>query len=141
VLFRSLVDQGLEVMDQIEVLVDKAKEQEQELSAQEKVFQEFLAQAKQEQARIEGEIEDLRQHIAAQEKKCNPKILETYKQLSAFFNTHGGNVLAPVKGQVCSACGTKVLPNDQVILSRRKDLIQCKTCSRILYLPGRAAVN
>ena len=137
----DLEDRGLELMDQIESLKEKAAESERVFRQEEQVFQGFLEKSKQERTRILAEIEKLQRAMATQEQQCNPEVLAEYKQLAAFFSSRGGNVLSPVKGDVCSACGSKVLPNDQVSLSRGKILVKCKTCSRILYNPGRMAVN
>ena len=137
----DLEDRGLAVMDEIETLKERAGEQEKRYRREEQIFQEFLEKSKQEKARIQEEIGKLRQEIVGHEKRCDPVVLAEYKQLAAFFSSRGGNVLSPVKGTVCSACGSRVLPNDQVNLSRGKILVKCKTCSRILYIPGRMAVN
>lgn len=57
--------------------------------------------------------------------------LEKYAQMQARVK----DPVVPVVNGSCTACFFSVSPTDMIALKRRK-LIQCKDCFRLLYLPG-----
>ena len=130
-------DRALELYEKVEELQALVAEEKSQLEEQEGVFQEFLKSMAEEEARIDRETQRLRAHLLELEAEADPEALLRYGQLMNYFANHGGVVLCPVVAGVCTACGSRILPNDEVKLLRGIELVQCKACSRILYLPNR----
>ncbi|MGR3293486.1 MAG: zinc ribbon domain-containing protein [Candidatus Scalindua sp.] len=57
--------------------------------------------------------------------------LKNYNRLS---NIKGGKAIVPVIGNVCGGCSMNVTPQTLNELMGGKDLVFCRSCSRILYL-------
>ena len=77
----------------------------------------------------------LRQQRAALLVQADSEAYLQYVQLMGFFSSRGGVVLSPAIRGVCKACGSRILPNDEVKLHQNHQLVRCKSCGRILYLP------
>jgi len=46
-----------------------------------------------------------------------------------------GEGLAPIEGNVCQGCFSSITPNDRSRLISALELVVCRSCSRIIYLP------
>jgi len=131
-------DRILELYDQVEAVKAEAARAEEAFKAEEAVFREFLKSLEEEEARIQEEIQALGAKLVEIKKATEPEVLARYESLMRYFEKHGGVVVSPVVGGVCKACGSRILPNDEVKLLRAEEIVQCKACSRILYLPERS---
>jgi len=131
-------DRVLELYDQVEEIKKEAARGEDAFKAEEATFREFLKSLSEEEARIKKEMEALRVKAEEIKRETDPDALQEYEALMRYFANHGGVVVSPVVGGVCKACGSRILPNDEVKLLRAEELVHCKACSRILYLPERS---
>ena len=50
------------------------------------------------------------------------------------FQAHGEG-LAPIENNVCQGCFSSVTPNDRSRLISGRELVVCRSCQRIVYLP------
>ena len=57
--------------------------------------------------------------------------LQSYNRLS---NIQGGKAIVPVIGNVCGGCSMNITTQTLNELMSSKDLVFCRSCSRILYL-------
>lgn len=53
----------------------------------------------------------------------------TYEQL---LEKYPGRVLAPLKGDSCGGCGTRMVPNDAVRVKAMNGVVRCPACQRML---------
>ena len=81
------------------------------------------------QQRVE-EIEEKRMRVTA---RIDAKTLMTYERVR---ERKGGQAVAQIHGDACSACGVTVPPSAEWKL-RQGELIQCDTCGRILISIGQ----
>jgi predicted nucleic acid-binding Zn-ribbon protein len=119
-------------------LVDKADSKE----AQRKVLQDEIREMEEVYAELAANVE--REMAVAQEKadkmeternermgsKVPPDVLKVYEEL---LEARGGLALAALEDRTCTGCYITVPTNIYVKLSRGRDLVQCPSCSRILY--------
>lgn len=54
---------------------------------------------------------------------------QAYEQL---LDKYPGRTLAPMKGDSCGGCGTRLVPNDAVRVKAMNGLVRCPSCQRIL---------
>lgn len=128
-------DRALGLMERGESLAKAAAEAEAVFREEERAMGEFLIKMEEEEARIHEETERLRQQRAALLVQADSEAYLQYVQLMGFFSSRGGVVLSPAIRGVCKACGSRILPNDEVKLHQNHQLVRCKSCGRILYLP------
>jgi hypothetical protein len=148
-------------------LVKNAKEMmanERELQANRKAAQEreeevaklggAVEGAKKSIAQHEGELEQLRQHVAAEEETAkvktaeidaqiaeaqkarteaaaavNPQVLKKYSSIKM----RRGLALAPVKNGTCQGCNMNIPPQLFNVLQRGNSIELCGSCNRIIY--------
>ncbi len=134
----EIEDRTLELYDRVEEIKREAAREEEAFKEKEATFREFLKSLEEEEARIQGEMERLAAKVEEIKRATDPDALQRYESLMRYFASHGGVVVSPVVGGVCKACGSRILPNDEVKLLRAEELVQCKACSRILYLPEKS---
>ncbi len=134
----EIEDRTLELYDRVEEIKREAAREEEAFKAEEATFREFLRSLEEEEARIRREMEALAAKVEEIKKATDPEALQRYESLMKYFAKHGGVVVSPVVGGVCKACGSRILPNDEVKLLRAEEIVQCKACSRILYLPEKS---
>jgi hypothetical protein len=117
-----------EVIKQGEQLV---KEAQARLTAAEAEFKEF-------EQRAHGELathqQDLAQHDERREqirRAIKPEVLKVYDRA---YGAHGEGVV-PIESNICQGCFSSITPNDRSRLLSSLELIVCRSCQRILYLP------
>lgn len=89
-------------------------------------------QLKAEQETLEsriGEIEEERRAVAS---RIDAEILRDYERVR---ERKGGQAVAQIRGDTCSACGVSVAPSMEWKL-RQGELVHCDTCGRILIASG-----
>ncbi|MHC4377955.1 MAG: zinc ribbon domain-containing protein [Planctomycetota bacterium] len=118
--------------------VDKADSKE----AQRKALQEEIREMEETYAELASNVEQ--ELGVAQEKadkmeternermgsKVPPDVLKVYEEL---LEARDGMALAALEDRTCQGCYITVPTNIYVKLSRGRDLVQCPSCSRILY--------
>jgi uncharacterized protein len=104
-----------------------------------------LATAKSEEARVAAEIAaaepgfkariaELQTAITAAESCLPGEFVTPYRRL---VQAYGAAALAKVEGTICGVCFVNLTPQTQVAL-RAGQVMFCKTCGRLMYLPGDA---
>ena len=127
-----LVDHALAALSTIDEIVEKS-------AAALAEFEEARKVRESEAASVEGQLAEIDEEVARLEAD-RPSLVE---QIDAAVLNHyqrsvskrGETALVPVIDGACQGCFMKVTPETINALKRGTDLIFCKTCSRILYLP------
>lgn len=112
------------------------------LKAEEKAAKEALAggeqKLKDEEAAVAGEMAGVEKDLAAivaerqvAEKSVGSGTLDRYRRI---LEKTGNRALAPVRGRTCQGCSMEIPSNDVAMLLGAKEIVLCKSCSRILYL-------
>ena len=119
-------------VERVESSKAEVAELEGKLEAAQAVFSEFSTNVDSELAEAKARQEDLQsKRDARMSSDLEPSTLDLYDRL---LTARGGEAMAPLEGGVCQACYIQVPPNLVVRLARGKDVIQCSSCDRILYL-------
>jgi predicted nucleic acid-binding Zn-ribbon protein len=128
-----LEEEVIKVLDEIENISQKVKEEKTLLAAEEKNFKDEEAQLTAKIKSIENEIEELesKRKISAQD--VNAEILDKYEKL---LKTRSGLAIVPVdvNTENCGACNMRVTPQTINTIKMYKDLVLCENCVRILYI-------
>jgi predicted nucleic acid-binding Zn-ribbon protein len=126
---RPKEDVLLGLMSQVEEIEAKVKataEEVERLNREWKQSQEALRQRKSEVETVLAKLKEERKGLAQQ---IDPEVLNTYERLRL---TKGQAVVKVERGK-CQGCHITV-PTSQWQKARAGDLIQCNSCSKILYL-------
>ncbi len=115
----------------------------QEWKAAEKTFKEKVknldqqrAELKDRQAHLQGKLAELEARRAESIQRLPKDVRELYHYIAS---NRGGLAMAAVRDQTCTACHIQLRPRVYQSLKLMEDLIQCESCSRILYLPEMIA--
>lgn len=116
--------------------IDASKEEmaslQSKLEAEQAVFAEYAGNIESELGEAKARQEDLQaKRDARMSKDLDPRTLDLYDRL---LLARDGEAMAHLDGGVCQMCYIQVPPNLVVRLARGKDVIQCSSCDRILYL-------
>ena len=117
-----------EVIKQGEKLVKDAEAHLKEAQAEFGAFEE----------RAGKELSEHKAELLAQDERreqirraLDAEVLKVYDRA---FKALGEGVV-PVEGNICQGCFSSVTPNDRSRLLSGRELVTCRVCSRILYLP------
>lgn len=123
-----------QILEQFEViktgerLVKEAEARLVEAQAEFKAFEERarkeLVEHRQERTQQDERREQVRRAL-------DPEVLKVYDRA---FRAHG-EAVAPVEGNICQGCFSPVTPNDRSRLLSGRELVTCRVCSRIQFLP------
>ena len=124
-------DEGLRLLEQVEIHERDAADLQAKIEAEQKVFDLFSAN-------IDREIqaaEARRVELAAERSKrmkgdLPPEVLADYERL---LRSRGGVALAQLDGRQCQACYMDMPTNMTVRVARGAELVRCPSCDRILY--------
>lgn len=124
-------DDGLKLLEQVEVLDRDAQDLQQKHDAELKVFEAFAANVAAEIAAAEAK----RAKLAAERAKrlkgdIPPEVQGDYERL---LRSRGGIALAQLDGRQCQACFMDIPTNMTVRVARGSELVRCPSCDRILY--------
>ena len=120
----------LEIMDQVESVEAGVAALSHELEATTTEWQREQGQLGKEKAALEDSLSDLRQKRGAMTAEIDPKVLTLYEQL----RKNKKWAVARVEQGICRGCRIS-LPTSELQQVRSSALVQCGSCSRILYLP------
>jgi predicted nucleic acid-binding Zn-ribbon protein len=127
----KLEDNLLEAMD----VIDKSKEnlaKYKTIVQQEQAkFKELEIKFNSEIARLENLLKEANDKRKSLVDSVRPELLRIYNRISMKWS---GSALATIQGNVCQGCSMTLPP--QVIHEVKKNdhIVQCESCSRILYL-------
>jgi len=121
--------EGLEKIDQLAVAVKEAEKNltagKQELDKARKAVEESAAAIHSDITRLEAELAQAEQGLPADIKTDYQRVVRS----------KGADSLSAVDDGVCTGCGQQITLNMQNELKLSK-LVFCKSCGRLLYLPG-----
>jgi predicted nucleic acid-binding Zn-ribbon protein len=69
--------------------------------------------------------------MSAVERAIVADVLKVYDRA---YGAHGEGVV-PIENNICQGCFSSVTPNDRSRLISSLELIVCRSCQRIVYLP------
>ncbi len=123
----SIIEQ-FDVIRQGEGLV---KEAEARLKVAQAEFREFEERAERELRAHQAELAEQDGRRAQVRRAISGEVLRLYDRT---FAAHG-EAVCPVEGNICQGCFSSVTPNDRSRLISGRELVTCKSCQRIQYLP------
>jgi predicted nucleic acid-binding Zn-ribbon protein len=135
---QTIKDENAKLEDRALGLVERIGELEKEFEKMEKelarVREDYDVFAK----ACEAELGKAKDELAAHDQKRGEiaaglaaEPLEMYERL---IQARDGLAVCAVEGDSCVGCGGVVSPNDLMKLRNARDVIRCKSCSRILYI-------
>jgi predicted nucleic acid-binding Zn-ribbon protein len=127
-----LSDEILESLEKIDQLAATAKDAEKLVAAGKQELEKSRQTVHDSAATIAGDIRRLETELAEAEKSLPADLKADYQRV---IRSKGADGLASADDGVCSGCGQQMTLNMQNEL-RIARLVFCKSCGRILYLPG-----
>ncbi len=122
-------DQALTLLDQAEQLQRKRDELRLRLAAAREDLARFGAM-------VEADATSLAAEIAALAAKRDAALAEVDAGVRDHFHAlakrNPGRVVAPLKGDSCGGCGTRLTPNDAVRVRSKSAASRCPSCVRLL---------
>jgi len=117
-----------EVIKQGEKMVKDAEARLKEAQAE---FGAFEERAKQELTEHKAELVGQDERRAQNRRALDAEVLKVYDRA---FKALGEGVV-PVEANICQGCFSSITPNDRSRLLSGRELVTCRVCSRIQYLP------
>jgi len=106
------------------------------IAGEEAELQQLAAQAEIDRDRDQRYL-DLRQaELAEVEERLDSATRDAYQRR---VDAMGREALAPVRDMVCGGCFTGITAQSQNELTISREMVLCKSCGRILYIPGEPA--
>jgi uncharacterized protein len=127
-----LSDEILEAFEKIDQYGITVKEAEKQLAAGKQELEKGRRGVQDSAASIAADIQRLEAELAAAEKSLPAELKADYQRV---VRSKGADSLAVADDGTCTGCGQSITLNMQNEL-RLSKLVFCKSCGRILYLPG-----
>jgi predicted nucleic acid-binding Zn-ribbon protein len=127
-----LSDEILEGLERIDQLVAQVKEADKTLAAGKQELEKARQTVEQSAETIRLELTGLEAELAQAEAELPADFKSDYQRI---VRSKGADSLAVVDDGVCTGCGQQITLNMQNQL-KLSNLIFCKSCGRLLYLPG-----
>lgn len=127
-----LSDEILEGLEKIDLLGLGVKEAEKNLAAGKQELEKARRAVEDSAATIRGDLARLEGELAQAEKALPADLKSDYQRV---VRSKGADSLAAAEDGVCAGCGQQITLNMQNQLKLSK-MVFCKTCGRLLYLPG-----
>jgi hypothetical protein len=128
----SAEEEGLALLEQVDVLEKQAVEAEAKAAAEQAVHAEFQQNMARELAAANARRAEL--EARRKERMGDGLPADTLALYVRVLATREGEALAQLDGRTCGACFMEVPTNMVVRVSRGADLVQCPSCDRILYI-------
>jgi uncharacterized protein len=126
----ALEDRLLELMVTSDELSATIKAAEMHLVEETRKADEERRARTAETARLEDEVRALTRETEAVEREVSAQAIALYRRVA---ERRRGSVMAAVRDGHCSACNVRLRPSRLQEVLRGDELIQCDSCSRILY--------
>ncbi len=126
----ELETKDLDIMDRVESVEAGVAALSRELEEITAAWQHEQEQLRQEKAALEGSLNGLKQQRQALSAEVDAKVVALYDGL----RKSKGFAVARVEQGICRGCRIS-LPSSELQQARSGALVQCGSCSRILYLP------
>jgi len=126
-----LEDELLETMSTLENVIREYSKATEDLRAEEESLKDLMKSVEAELKETDAEIEKIKNDQRKYLDSLDEHTLRQYNQLSSIKD---GKVVVAVDGNVCSGCSMNVTTQTLNLLMSGKELVFCRSCSRILYL-------
>lgn len=127
-----LEDEIIEALEAVDRTQIELKQFEQEVAAVETDMKKLAGQIEQKIPGLKERSERLRAQVAETEKFLPDDVADKYRRL---VQVHGADALASVENKSCSNCFLS-LTQQMIMELKSGKLLFCKSCGRLLYLPG-----
>lgn len=127
-----LSDEILEGLEKIDLMAASVKEAEKTLASGRQELEKTRQAIEQSAASIAADVARLEGELAVAEKALPADFRGDYQRV---VRGKGADGLAVVEDGVCSGCGQQITLNMQNELRLSRPIF-CKSCGRLLYLPG-----
>lgn len=125
-------EEGVELLERLDGLRERAAELIEKLSAEEATFTKFLGEAAQLREERGVELSQAGEGRDGLVKDIPPDLMQKYTGL---FQVRSAEAVCAVRDEVCMGCYTSVTPNDHARLLGATTIVTCGACQRLLYLP------
>ena len=126
-----LEDEILGTMTRLEAANQEYEKATENVRNQEESLKELINRVDAEIKETDIEVENIKNEQIKYIDLLDEHSLKNYNRLS---NIKGGKAIVPVIGNVCGGCSMNVTTQTLNELMGSKDLVFCRSCSRILYL-------
>ncbi len=126
-----LEDEILDTMSRLEIANQGLEKAKENLRNEEQGLKDLINSVDAEKKETDVEIEKLEGEQKKYIDLLDEHSLNSYNRLS---NIKGGKAIVPVIGNVCGGCSMNITTQTLNELMGSKDLVFCRSCSRILYL-------
>ncbi len=126
-----LEDEILDTMSRLETANQGLEKATENLKNEEQSLKDLINSVDAEVKESDCEIEKIKGEQKKYIDLLDEHSLQSYNRLS---NIKGGKAIVPVIGNVCGGCSMNVTTQTLNELMGNKDLVFCRSCSRILYL-------
>ncbi len=126
----QIEDRALEIMSQVELAIASIATKNSELKKLKSEWRRQQKELSSEQERLKVVVSDLKQKWQTLASTIDPQAVEFYLERRG----KKGVAIAKVEQGVCRACHIS-LPTTELQKARSRNLVQCGSCGRILFLP------
>ena len=126
-----LEDEILDTMSKLEAANQGLEKATENLRSKEQSLKDLINTVDAEVKVTDTEIEKIKGEQKKYTDLLDEHSLQSYNRLS---NIKGGKAIVPVIGNVCGGCSMNITTQTLNELMSSKDLVFCRSCSRILYL-------
>ncbi len=126
-----LEDEILDTMSRLEIANQGLEKATENLKNEEQSLKDLINSVDAEVKETDTEIEKIKGEQNKYIDLLDEHSLNSYNRLS---NIKGGKAIVPVVGNVCGGCSMNITTQTLNELMGNKDLVFCRSCSRILYL-------
>jgi predicted nucleic acid-binding Zn-ribbon protein len=127
----KLEDRALGLVDRIAALEKEFDKQEKELERVRGEYAGFAQNCETELAKAKADLAAFDTERAAVSQALSPESLDMFNRL---LQAREGLALCAVEGESCVGCGAVITANDLVRLRAAREIVRCKSCSRILFI-------
>lgn len=134
---QSIKDENSKIEDRALGMVDRIGQLEKDFSKLEKDLVRVKAEYDVFAAGCEKELNTTKEELAQVERAradvlatVGAEMVEAYQRLLV---ARDGVAICKIDGEFCSGCSTVLPPNDLVKVRSGKEVVRCKSCSRMLY--------
>ncbi|MDA8079872.1 MAG: C4-type zinc ribbon domain-containing protein [Nitrospiraceae bacterium] len=127
---RSIEDQILAIMEEMEKSLQNQKQIEGRVKSEEDKLNAFRRGLEEEVAQYEKELEGLKAERGGLAASVDR---DAYNAYMALLATGSGLAVTSARNEICTGCNMNMPPQLFVELRKGEELIQCPQCRRILY--------
>jgi predicted nucleic acid-binding Zn-ribbon protein len=136
---RGFEDRILELLVQADEQTAALKAAEQALVEEERTLAAERTALDRDRARVEGEVDALATRRTGLTREIAPDLVALYATVAS---TRRGTAVVEVRDGHCTACHVRLRPQLFIELRRSERVLQCESCSRILFaLPPAPAAS